>query len=204
MTHLLTEHPLPGIDPRRLRRLTDAGLDSLESLVDAGIERVADVTGFDRKTSRGLVRMAQSALSRHDSDVIEFAPQSDESSSERLGRGLKAARRVERAVSLVRKTQSHVRSKPRKLSWARHHARARKQLTKLLDALAHVQRTVLSDGVTQAANEHLKDVLQRLEESLSIPLEQDLRKRSLRRFAKTAKRTRRELAPTVNEAAQNG
>jgi len=204
VTHLLTEHPLPGIDPRRLRRLTDAGLDSLESLVDAGIERVADVTGFDRKTSRGVVRMAQSALSRHDPDVIEFTPQMDEPESERLGRGLKAARRVERAVSIVRKAQSHVRSKPKKESWARHHARARKQISKLLDELARVQRSVLSDGVTQAANEHLKDVLQRLEESLSLPLEQGLRKRSLRRFAKTARRARRELAPSVNEAVQSG
>jgi hypothetical protein len=204
VTHLLTEHPLPGIDSRRLRRLTEAGLDSLESLVEAGIERVADVTGFDRKTSRGLVRMAQSSLTRQGSEVIEFAPQTDEPASERLARGLKAARRVERAVSLVRKAQSHVRTKPRKAGWAERHARARKQLGKLLEELARVQRSVLSDGVSQTANEHLKDVLQRLEESLAIPLEQDLRKRSLRRFAKTAKRTRKELEPPVNEAAQNG
>lgn len=203
MTHLLTEHPLPGIDPRRLRKLTDAGLDSLESLVDAGLERVSDVTGFDRKTSRALVKVAEAALSRHDRDVIAFAPPSDEPASERLGRGLKGARRVERAVSIVRKALSHARRKPRKPGWQRVHARARKQLRKLLEELARIQRSVLSDGVTHTANEHLKSVLQKMEESLAVPLEQDLRKRSLRRFAKTAKRTRRELAPPVNEVAQN-
>jgi sugar phosphate isomerase/epimerase len=202
VTHLLSENPLPGIDPRRLRKLADAGLDSLESLVEAGLERVADVTGFDRKTSRALVRVAQAALSRHDRDVIEFSPAQDEPSSERLGRGLDAARRVERAVSIVRKARSHTRRHPAKPSWARAHRKARKQLRKLLDELARIQRSVLSDGLTHVSNRHLKDVLQRMEESLAIPLEQDLRKRSLRRFSKTARRTRGELAPATGEAVQ--
>ena len=202
MVHLLSEHPLPGIDPRRQRRLAEAGLDSIEALVEAGVERVARVTGFDVKTTTALVRVAEAALTRQESDVIVLQPNRDEPASERLGRGLKAARHVERAVSMVRKARSHARPKPRKTAWQKIHRRARKQLKKLLGTFADLQQQVLSDGLSHASYEHLKTVLGRLEDSLSIPLQQDLRKRTLKRMARTAKRTRLELEPRSTEAVE--
>jgi hypothetical protein len=202
VVHLLSEHPLPGIDPRRQRRLAEAGLDSIESLVEAGIERVAKVTGFDVKTTTALVRVAEAALTREENGVIVLQPNRDEPASERLGRGLKAARHVERAVSMVRKARSHARPKPRKAAWQKVHERARSQLKRLLDTFADLQQQVLSDGLSHASYEHLKTVLSRLEDSLSVPLDQDLRKRSLQRMARTAKRTRHELQPPKSEVVE--
>jgi predicted RecB family nuclease len=194
VVHLLSEHPLPGIDPRRQRRLAEAGLDSIEALVEAGVERVAKVTGFDRKTTSALVRVAEAALSKDSGNgVITFQPSNDEPASERLGRGLKAARHVERAVSLVRKADSHAQPEPKKESWAEAHRKAKKQLQKLLETFAGLQQQVLSDGLSHTSYEHLKTVLGRLEDSLSVPLEEPIRKRSLERFARTAKRTRKEF-----------
>ena len=102
-------------------------------------------------------------------------------------------------MSLVRKARSHAGRKPRKDSWEKSHRRARKQLRLLLDTFATLQQQVLSDGLSQKSYEHLKQVLSRLEESLSVPLEQEIRKRSLKRFARTAKRTRHEFAEAPKE-----
>jgi hypothetical protein len=170
--------------------------------VEAGVERVARVTGFDVKTTTALVRVAEAALTRQENDVIVLQPGRDEPASERLGRGLKAARHVERAVSLVRKARSHARRRPRKAAWQKAHRRARKQLKRLLDTFADLQQQVLSDGLSHASYEHLKTVLGRLEDSLSVPLQQDIRKRSLKRLARTAKRTRLELLPPKAEVVQ--
>ena len=69
LTHALTHHPLPGIDPRRLQQLSAAGLESLEDVAHAGPERLAELTGFDLKTCRALVIVATDALVPHHPDA---------------------------------------------------------------------------------------------------------------------------------------
>lgn len=193
MPHALTDHPLPGIDVRRLKRMKAAGLESLEAVVEAGPERLAEVTGFDAKTCRALVQVAASALARHDPDVIAFEPRRDEPASERLGRGLKAARRIERALSLTRKVRSDLGKKPSREDARKAHRKARKQLRKLAEAMESLQQDVLSNGLTQRAYDHLKLELQQLESSLHAATDPPPDRRGYKRLARAARDTRHAL-----------
>lgn len=193
MVHALADHPLPGIDARRMKRMKAAGLDSLEAVVEAGPERLAEVTGFDAKTCRALVQVAASALARHDPDVIAFEPKRDEPASERLARGLKAARRIERALSLARKARSEAGRRPERDEWVKAHRKARKQLRKLLEALQSLQQDVLSNGLSQAGYEHLKLELQQLEAGLHAALDAPADRRTFKRLARSARDTRHAL-----------
>ncbi|MEQ1568498.1 MAG: hypothetical protein ABMA64_22870 [Myxococcota bacterium] len=192
MPHELTEHPLPGLDPLRLQQLTDAGVDSLEGLVALGPVRLAEVTGFDLKTCRALIRVARGAMSRT-ATVVELVPVRDEPASARLTRGLDAARDVERALSLVRKARSHAGRRPAKARWARPHDRARRQLRKLLQRLEVLQQVVLSDGLSQISHLHLTTELERLELALGPLIDRPMRKRDLRQLRRAARRARRGL-----------
>jgi hypothetical protein len=192
--HVLTEHPLPGLDPHRLQTLADAGLRSLEELVAADPRDLAARTGLDLKTCRALVRLAGAALRGHDDGVIELVTARDEPGSVRLTRGLGAARGVESAVSLVRKARAHAGKRPPKERWARTHARARRQLRRLLDALGELQQAVLSDGLSEAGLDHLIAVLEAFDQELQPLLAEPLRKRALRSIARAARRTRLALA----------
>jgi hypothetical protein len=194
LAHELKDHPLPGIDPRRLLRLTQAGLASLEDVVEAGPERLAELTGFDPKSCRALVRLARTALDRQDPDVIEFVPAKDEPSSVRLTRGLTAARNIERSVSLVRKARSHAGRKPAREGWAEAHGRARRQVRKLLERLEELQQVVLSEGLSQASHEHLDAELESLEQALQPLLAEPIRKKSLKRLRQAARQTRKGLS----------
>jgi hypothetical protein len=194
VAHELTHHPLPGIDPRRLQRLTQAGLASLEDVVETGPDRLAELTGFDPKTCRALVRVARAALDRQNPDVIEFVPAKDEPSSVRLTRGLTAARNIERAVSLVRKARSHAGRKPPRTDWADAHGRARRQVRKLLERLEELQQAVLSEGLSQASHQHLEAELESLAQALQPLLDGPIRKKSLKRLRATARRTRKGLS----------
>ncbi len=190
MPHALHEHPLPGMDEARLSVLEQAGLSSLEDVVDAGPERLSTITGFDLKTCRALVRVAESALVRAHPDVIELLPQQTEAPARRLARGLKAARRIERAISLVRKARSHVGHAPEKKSWRRSHRRARRQLKRLLANLEVVQQAVLSDGLTEFGYDQLKHDLGPLEVAIQGALESRVRKRTYKRLSRIARHTR--------------
>lgn len=197
MSHVLTHHSLPGIDPRRLKELSAAGLESLEDVVDAGPQRLAELTGFDLKTCRALITVASAALVQQDPYVIELAAVRDEPASVRLARGLQAARRVERALSVVRKARSHTapragRRAPR-TGWARAHKKARKQLRKLLDRLEMLQQSVLSEGLSQISHDHLTGELDTLEASLQVILDQPVRKPALKRVRRLARTTRHAL-----------
>lgn len=197
--HVLTEHPLPGLDLRRLKRLTDAGLQSLEDIVAIGPEALAERTGFDVKTCRTLVSVATSAMAnskgsaRGSTGVIELTPARDEPASVRLTRGLSAARTVEHAVSLVRKARTHAGRRPRKDSWTEAHAKARRQLRKLLERLQQLQHAVLSEGLSEQSHDHLTRELEALERSLEPILDTPIRKKVLRRLRQTARETRRAL-----------
>lgn len=198
MSHSLTEHALPGMDARRVRQLADAGLASLEALIAAGPDRLAAITGFDAKTCRALIRVAEGNLERAERahvepGVIPFTFRAEEPGSARLARGLKAARRIERVMSIVRKARSHAGKVAPKPKWARAHARARRQLRRLLEALEALQRSVLSDGVTTISHDHLDVELRALECVLQPLLEAPIRKRTLRSMRRAAGTTRRAL-----------
>lgn len=194
MAHALTEHSLPGIDPERLKQLSEAGVSSLEDVVDVGPDRLSALTGFDTKTCRALIRVAQAALARQDPAIIPFAPVVDEPGSARLARGLKAARRVERVMSVVRKARSHAKRAPEHRRPRRWHRRARRQLRKLLGALEMLQQSVLSDGLSQLGHDHLDVELRALENRLQPMIDAPIRKRTLKRLYQIARSTRRALA----------
>lgn len=191
--HALADHPLPGIDASRLAVLRDAGIDSLEAVVDAGPERLAELTGFDAKTSVALVRVAHSALLRSMPGVIEFQRPAVEAPIERLARGLEAARMVERVLGLVRKARSHVGKQPGKAKWSEEHRRARKQLKRLAESLALVQEEILSEGLSERGNSHLRSQLSPLDASLRTLLDVEPRRRALERIGRLAKQSRRQL-----------
>jgi hypothetical protein len=189
--HPLKDHPLPGIDPRRLEQLSNAGLASLEDVVDAGPERLSELTGFDLKTCRALVRLSSSALAHHNPDVIELGPLRNEPGSGRLTRGLRAARSIERALSYVRKARSWAAQAPR--SDSKRRRKARKQLGKLLVRLESLQESVLSDGLSQRSQDHLMGELQQFEASLEPLLGASAHRKALKRVRRLAKRVRQSL-----------
>ena len=197
MAHALTDHPLPGLDEGRLAALASAGVLTLEDVVDAGTGRLATLTGFDTKTAGAVLRTALATLAGHDPTAARFAPPADEPSSARLARGLGAARRIERVVSTVHKARSHASAPTRKGKpkerWPRRHKRARAQLRGLLDALEALQQSVLSDGLSQIAHDHLEVELRTFEGALQPLLDLPVRKRTLKRLARLAKATRRAL-----------
>lgn len=193
MAHVLTDHPLPGIDPRRLKRLSAAGLDSLEAVVFAGPERLMELTGFDLKTCRALIVVAEASLSQHDPDILHFSATRDEPASVRLTRGLRAARLVEEALSMVRKARSHAGRRPIRSDWKRPHRRARKQLRKLLDRLEVLQQSVLSEGLSEVGQDYLTGELEALESALRAILDQPVRKKTLTRVRRLARTTRSAL-----------
>lgn len=200
MAHPLSDHPLPGIDPRRLEQLTQAGLISLEDVVDAGPERLSEVTGFDLKTCRALIKLASAALSHYHPDVIELTPR-DEPGSSRLSRGLRAARAIERALSSVRHARSWTNLAAR--SEANQRRRARKQLRKLQEQLEALQEIVLSDGLSQRSHDHLVGELQLYEANLEPLLEASVQRKALKRLRRLSKSVRRSLEGTGAPSAVN-
>ncbi len=191
--HALADHPLPGIDGRRLVTLRKAGIDSLEAVVDAGPERLQRLTGFDEKTCVALVRVAQSALVRSLPGVIELKRPKVEAPIERLARGLEAARMVERVLGLVRKARSHIGKEPSRRRWALEHRKARKQLKRLSEALAKVQEEILSEGLSERGLSHLRRQLTPLDASMRSLIEAEPKRRMLERTRRVAKQARKEL-----------
>ncbi len=191
--HALADHPLPGIDPSRLATLREAGIDSLEAVVDAGPERLESLTGFDGKTCVALVRVAQSALIRNIPGVIELKRPQVEAPINHLARGLEAARMVERVLGLVRKARSHVGKGPIKAKWADEHRRARRQLKRLAESLDLVQEDILSAGLSECGLDYLRRQLSPLDASLRTLIDAEPRRRMLVRTALVAKRARKEL-----------
>jgi hypothetical protein len=189
--HPLKDHPLPGIDPRRLEQLSKAGLASLEDVVEAGPERLSELTGFDLKTCRALVRLSSSALAHQDPGVIELSPLRHEPGSGRLTRGLRTARSIERALSLVRKARSWASSAPKPLLERKR--KTRRQLRKLLTRLESLQESVLSDGLSQHSHDHLSGELELFEATLEPLLGVPVKRKSLRRVRRLAKRVRQSL-----------
>jgi hypothetical protein len=189
--HPLKDHPLPGIDPRRLEQLSNAGLASLEDVVDAGPERLSELTGFDLKTCRALVRLSSSALAHHNPDVIELGPLRNEPGSGRLTRGLRIARSIERGLSLVRKARSWASQAPR--SEGKHRRKTRRQLRKLLTRLESLQESVLSDGLSQRSHDHLTGELQLFEATLEHLIGASVKRKTLKRVRRLAKALRLSL-----------
>jgi len=187
--HALADHPLPGIDPGRRSRLAVAGIESLEDLVDAGPDRLAELTGFDRKTSVALVRVAQSALARVMPGVIEFTPPNREAPGKRLARGLEAAREVEVLLGVVRKARSHAGRRAPKQKWERRHRKARRQLKKLRQSLEFVQQDVLADGLSARGFRHLRRQLEAVDRLRPL-LDEPVSGATLRKLRKRAKRAR--------------
>ena len=193
MRHSLQQHPLPGIDAARMERLASAGLASLEDVVSAGPERLASLTGFDEKTCVALVRLAQSSLVRSTPGVIAFHAPSPEGPMERLARGLEAARGLERVLSLVRKSRSHVGRAAPKAKWEKPHRRARKQLQRLAVVLEVIQQELLSEGLSEGSHQHLVEMLSPLDASLRSVLDAPVNRRNLKRAARIAKRARKAI-----------
>jgi hypothetical protein len=191
LRHLFDNHPLPGLDADRLRRLAAVGVDSLEGLVDVGPERLAALTGFDQKTSVALVRIAESTLVRSLPGVLAFAAPSAESAIDRLARGLDAARGVEHVLGWVRKARSHMGKVPERDKWARVHGRARKQLRRLATVLEALQQEILADGLSERGFSHLRELMSPLERSLRSLVDEAVNRRTLRRTARVAKRSRK-------------
>ncbi len=188
--HALVDHPLPGIDGSRLRKLEKAGVDSLEAVVDIGPERLADLTGFDLKTSQALIRVAQSALARSLPGVIEFVPPNAEPPTARLARGLEAARELERWLGLARAARSQVGKEPPKAKWGEAHSKARRQLKKLTRTLEELQQDVLADGLSARGFRHLRTQLASLK-GLRAELDAPAGRKVYLRISKGAKKVRR-------------
>lgn len=190
MSHPLSQHPLPGIDPRRLEQLSQGGLASLEDVIDAGPERLAELTGFDLKTCRALVRVAASALEHQDPGVIHLAPLREDLDSNSLARGLEAARDIEVALSCVRKARAWSKrcGEPR-----RRKRRTRRQLNKLRGQLQGIQQSVLSAGISSRAKEQLSGELQLFLAAAETLLESPASRASLSRMRRVSKSLRRSL-----------
>ncbi|MEZ4239559.1 MAG: helix-hairpin-helix domain-containing protein [Myxococcota bacterium] len=197
MAHALTEHSLPGLDPERLQSLVNAGVSSLEDVIDVGPGRLASLTGFDTKTCRALIRVAEAALARHDPAVIPFVPATDEPGSVRLARGLKSARRIERVMSVVRKARAHAGRRRDQKRWRKTHRRARRALKSLLATLEVLQQSVLSEGLSQVGHDHLDVELRALEARLSPMLDLPMRKRTLKRLRDIARTSDLSLSRSV-------
>ena len=192
MAHALTENRLPGLDEQRLARLAGAGLSSLEDVVDAGPCELARVTGFDLDTARALVRVAEGMVMEM-APVIELASVHPEPPARRLARGLRGARDIEQVRSGVRKVRAHLGRRAARARWRKSHKKARKQLSRLMDALEALQREVLSDGLSRAALLHLQNQLRPISNQVERSLEKPLRKRLFKRLSRHAKRARHRL-----------
>ncbi|MEQ1572423.1 MAG: hypothetical protein ABMA64_42780 [Myxococcota bacterium] len=176
--HPLTGQTYPNLDPDHLRRLLDAGFDTVESVIDAGPTRLSRASGLDIRACRVLVRGARAVLSGEAEPSVH---------------GLAGAREVERSLSLLRKARAHVGRLPSREAWAEAHARARRQLRKLILALEGLQRSVLAEGATDAGRQHLTDTLGDLDRQLGPLLAVPVRKRTLRELRKVARAARRSL-----------
>jgi hypothetical protein len=190
--HALVDHPLPGIDASRRRKLEKAGVDCLEAVVEIGHERLAELTGFDEKTSLALLRVAQSALARTLPGVIEFVPPNSEPPTARLARGLEAARELERWLGLVRAVRSHVGKQPAKAKWAEEHHEARRQLKKLRRVLEELQQDVLADGLSSRGFRHLKAQLAPVQDLRALT-ERPVKRRVYTKLAARARSARKGL-----------
>lgn len=106
--------------------------------------------------------------------------------------GLKAARRVEESLGLVRRARTHVgRRPPTDAETVRkHHRRARKQLTKLLTVLEMLQRRFLERGSSNEQFDQLEDALNPLDSVLQATMASESRTRVFKRVRKAAKLAR--------------
>jgi hypothetical protein len=190
--HPLTAHPLPGLDARRLHRLEAAGLAHLEDLVAAGPDQLAALTGFDLKTCRALVRLAEGALDRTASAVIPLQELSKPTS--KLGRGLNTARRIEKTHAVLRKVAAVLPAAPSKPRWRRPLKRVRKQLARLEERLTLLQQGLLAEGVSAAGDTHLREVLEDLEERVEARLAARPCRRTFRKLARLLRDGRKLLA----------
>jgi hypothetical protein len=189
--HPLAQHPLPGLDARRLSRLESAGLAHLEDLVSAGPDRLATLTGFDAKTCRALVRLAEGALDRTTSAVIPL--QEHGGNTSRLGRGLGAARRIERTHATIRRISSLLPQRPVKEKWRAPLRKVRKQLRRLEEHLTLLQQSLLAEGTSAAGDAHLREVLEDLEAQLDTRAAGRPCRRTFRHLARAARDGRKLL-----------
>lgn len=60
--HPLDDHPLPGIGPARRRRLTNAGVLTLQDLVELGVDGVSELPHIPRSVAEAAVLAAASVL----------------------------------------------------------------------------------------------------------------------------------------------
>ena len=133
-------------------------------------------------------------MSQHNPDIIHFSATRDEPASVRLTRGLRAARLVEEALSMVPRPDP-MPGGARSGGLETPHRRARKQLRKLLDRLEVLQQSVLSEGLSQVGQDYLTGELEALESALQAILDQPVRKRTLTRVRRLARTTRTRWTP---------
>lgn len=190
--HPLHQHPLPGLDARRLRALEAAGVSHLEDLVAAGADRLASLTQFDAKTCRALVRLAEGALDRETSSVIPLVDPT--AGASRLSRGLDAARRLEKTHALIRKARSSWLPEDPRSGWRRRVRRARKQARRLEEHLTSLQQTLLAEGVSVAGDGHLRGLLEDLEAQLGACLQSRPCRRHFKQLARLLRDGRKRLA----------
>ncbi|MEM6927946.1 MAG: hypothetical protein AAF602_13525 [Myxococcota bacterium] len=117
----------------------------------------------------------------------------EESGSKARSRGLQAARRLEASLGLVRRARAHLGRRPPSGSGRKHHRRARRQLAKLTDVLAALQREVLEQGVSSSHLEQLTGVLDPLDAVLAATRESESRTRAFKRVRKAARTARHAL-----------
>lgn len=109
-------------------------------------------------------------------------------------RGLQAARRLEESLGLVRRARAHLGRRPPSESARKHHRRARRQLAKLGEVLADLQRKALESGVSSSRLERLAAVLDPLDEVLEGTRASESRARAFKRIRKAAREARHAIA----------
>lgn len=104
-----------------------------------------------------------------------------------------AVREIEDAVDLVRRAGAHIGLLPPREKWAEAHARACRQLRKLLQMLRLLRRSVRACAAAEPSHEEISKSLQRLERELEPLLSEPLRKGGLNRLRKVARGVHRDL-----------
>lgn len=214
---------LPGIGPGRVRKLSAAGFSSVEDVAAATAVDLATRSGIPESIARVVVEHARSLLGHPPpasepqasaaadvasglapSGVLPFPSADDRDKA--VGdhdhavddggrgdvpsaRGLSAARRIEHTLGLVRQARRHARQH-------RDHAavaKTRRQMRKLREALADVQRQVLGEGLSPRGEAHLISALAGAEDTLAGFVDAPPRRRSMRAIRKQARTLRRAI-----------
>lgn len=185
MPHPLAHHRLPGIGPMRQARLEEAGIRTLEQLLQTPLETLAELPGFHGSLAERAIAAALSVLESAPAEPVaivevdeaverELPPAVTEPIDPSLRRGLDVARRIEETRGWVRTVRARVKApklkgkkkKKQKVRFQPERQELRRELKLLVKTLGRIQREAIMAGLSEAAADDLDQLLSKIERRL--------------------------------------